>query len=121
MLVAIGRTLARVGIFVEGRKKNQERTTRTRRTRTRVEKRRVLIINDIIFKVRTLSLSSFEFIMAARQISTGLLRLALNPAGPDHARIAAAAAVTSKRLYVLLEGDWAALGVEEFTVSENEE
>lgn len=120
MLVAIGRTLATVGIFVEGRKKNQERTTRTRRTRTRVEKRRVLEI-IIIFKVRTLSLSSFEFIMAARQISTGLLRLALNPAGPDHARIAAAAAVTSKRLYVLLEGDWAALGVEEFTVSENEE
>lgn len=53
------------------------------------------------------------------RIGTGLLRLALNPAraGQDSARISAAAALTSKRLYVLLEGDWRALSVKDFTVS----
>lgn len=52
----------------------------------------------------------------SRRIGTGLLRLALIPSRLENARIAAAVAVTSKRLYVLLEGDWSTLLKKDFEV-----
>ena len=49
------------------------------------------------------------------RVLCGLVRLGTTAAPADSARLAAAAAAVSERLYVLLEGDWSALHPPEIT------